>query len=68
VSRYRYALIAMAVNLPGNALIGGGGSILFVAGLSRLFRPWAMAGTIALAVAPVPLMIWGFDINLMAMF
>lgn len=68
VSRYRYALIAMAVNLPGNALIGGGGGILFVAGLSRLFRPWAMAGTIALAVAPVPLMIWGFDINLMAMF
>ncbi|PKP70679.1 MAG: hypothetical protein CVT82_05920 [Alphaproteobacteria bacterium HGW-Alphaproteobacteria-4] len=68
VSRFRYLVIALAVNLPGNSIIGGGGGILFVAGLSRLFRPWAVAGTIALAVAPVPLMIWGFDINLMAMF
>ncbi|MBW6507235.1 MAG: hypothetical protein K0B00_10860 [Rhodobacteraceae bacterium] len=68
VSRFRYLVIALAVNLPGNSIIGGGGGILFVAGLSHLFRAWAVAGTIALAVAPVPLLIWGFDINLLAMF
>lgn len=68
VLRFRYLVIAVAVNLPGNSIVGGGGGILLVAGLSRLFRPWAVACTIALAVAPVPLLIWGFDINLMAMF
>lgn len=66
--RFRYLLIALAVNLPGNGLVGGGGGILFVAGLSRLFHPVAMAATLALAVAPVPLLVWGFDINLGTIF
>ena len=68
LTRFRYLLIALAVNLPGNAVLGGGGGILFVAGLSRLFHPVGVAATLALAVAPVPLLIWGFDINLLAMF
>lgn len=65
VSRYRYLLLAALVNLPGNSFIGGGGGILFVAGLSRLFRPATMLLTICLAVAPVPLAAWLFDINIM---
>lgn len=32
VSRYRYLFLAAAINLPGNAVIGGGGGILFLAG------------------------------------
>ncbi|WP_340110068.1 hypothetical protein [Pikeienuella sp. HZG-20] len=65
VSRYRYLLLAALVNLPGNSLIGGGGGILFMAGLSRLFRPAATLLTIGLAVAPVPLIAWLFDIKIM---
>lgn len=65
VSRYRYLLLAALVNLPGNTFIGGGGGILFMAGLSRLFRPATTLLTIGLAVAPVPLIAWLFDINIM---
>lgn len=63
VSRYRYLLLAALVNLPGNALLGGGGGILFVAGFSRLFTPIGVAITMALAVMPIPLTVWLFEIN-----
>jgi hypothetical protein len=64
VSRYRYLLVAALINLPGTAVIGGGGGILFLCGLSRLFRPAAIALTVALAVLPVPLafLVFGIDI------
>lgn len=65
VSRYRYVLLAALVNLPGNAILGGGGGILFVAGFSRLFTPMGAAITLALAVMPVPLAVWLFGINLL---
>ena len=56
--RHRYLAIAMLINLPGNMLIGGGGGIALVAGMTRLF-PWpAFLLTIAIAVAPVPLLIY----------
>lgn len=63
-SRHRYLFLAALINLSGNALVGGGGSILFLAGLSRLFRPFGVALTLALAVLPVPLAIWTFGLNL----
>ncbi|WP_138933306.1 hypothetical protein [Roseovarius arcticus] len=65
MSRYRYLFLAAALNLPGNAVIGGGGGIMFLIGLSRLFRPAAVALTIALAVMPVPLAVWVFDIDIL---
>jgi hypothetical protein len=61
--RYRYIVLAALVNLPGNALIGGGGGILFLAGFSRLFQPGWMIVTMALAVLPVPLAMMLFDIH-----
>lgn len=54
--RHRYLLLALALNLPGNTLVGGGGGIALAAGLSRLFRPAAFLVTVGLAVAPVPLL------------
>lgn len=54
--RHRYLLLALALNLPGNSLIGGGGGIALAAGLSGLYRPAAYLLTIGLAVAPVPLL------------
>lgn len=65
VTRYRYLFLAAVVNLPGNAVIGGGGGILFLTGLSRLFKPAAVAVTIALAVMPVPLAVWVFGIDIL---
>jgi hypothetical protein len=53
--RYRYVALALAVNTPGNSVIGGGGGIMLMAGLSGLFSPMAVFATIALAVSPVPL-------------
>lgn len=54
--RHRYVLLALALNLPGNTVIGGGGGIALAAGLSGLFRPSAFLATVGLAVAPVPLL------------
>lgn len=53
--RYRYIAIALAVNTPGNSIIGGGGGIMMIAGLSRLFSPVATFITVIIAVSPVPL-------------
>ena len=55
--RYRYLALIVAINLPGNFLIGGGGGISMVAGISRLFSAPGFLAAIAIAVAPVPLAI-----------
>ena len=53
--RHRFLALMVALNLPGNVLVGGGGGIGLVAGFSRLFTlpRYALAG--ALAVSPGPL-------------
>lgn len=53
--RYRYLALMAAINLPGNIIIGGGGGIALVAGLSRLFKPVWFIAAVAVAVSPVPL-------------
>ena len=58
VRKGRYLILAALFNIPGNAILGGGGGIAFIAGFSRLFRPWAAVLTIVLAVLPVPLSVW----------
>lgn len=56
--KHRYLTIAAILNLPGNALIGGGGGIGLVVGMSKIV-PWpAYMALVAVAVAPVPL--WFF--------
>jgi hypothetical protein len=55
--RHRYAVVAVALNTPGNLVIGDGGGIALVAGFSRLFSFRGFALTVALAVAPVPLLL-----------
>jgi hypothetical protein len=52
--KYRYLAVAVALNVPGNALVGGGGGIGLAAGMSRLFRPLDYLLTVVVAVAPVP--------------
>lgn len=53
--RFRYLAVALALNIPGNSLIGGGGGIVFIAGVSRLFSPLYFVATLAIAISPVPL-------------
>jgi len=55
--RHRYVAVAVALNIPGNTIIGGGGGISLIAGMSRLFRFWQFLLMLAIAVAPVPVII-----------
>lgn len=63
VIRYRYFVMAILLNLPGNAIIGGGGGLALVAGFSRLYAVKATVLTLALAVSPVPIMVYFLDIH-----
>lgn len=60
-TRYRYILLGVLINIPGNGVIGGGGGLALMAGFSRLYAPAYTALTFVIAVAPVPLVIWFFD-------
>jgi hypothetical protein len=53
--KHRYVAIAVALNVPGNALIGGGGGIALLAGLSGLFTFPRYLAIITLAALPIPL-------------
>lgn len=55
--RHRYVAVAVALNLPGNAIIGGGGGIALLAGMSGLFTFPRYVVVVALAVLPIPLAI-----------
>jgi hypothetical protein len=54
--RHRYLAIATILNLPGNALIGGGGGIGIIAGMSKIIPFHHYILLITAAVAPVPLL------------
>lgn len=56
--RHRYVAIAIVLNMPGNTLIGGGGGIALVIGMSRIIPFHSFLAVLALAVAPIPL--WFF--------
>ena len=53
---HRYLMIVIILNLPGNALIGGGGGIGLVAGMSRLYSFPKYLLLIGLAITPLPLL------------
>jgi hypothetical protein len=64
IVKYRYVNLAVLINIPGNSVIGGGGGIALVSGLSGMFRVPLTMLTIGLATAPVPLAIWLFGLRL----
>jgi hypothetical protein len=53
--RQRYLVIGVLFNLPGNALIGGGGGLGLIAGMSRLFPFPKYLLLICLAITPGPI-------------
>lgn len=56
--RHRYLAIVAILNLPGNALIGGGGGIGVIAGMSKIVPFYVFILLTTVAVAPVPLMFY----------
>ncbi len=64
VLRFRYLGLAIAVNTPGNSIIGGGGGIMILAGLSGIFSPLATVLTVMIAVSPVPLAMIFFGLQI----
>ena len=54
--RHRYIAIAASFNIPGNSVIGGGGGIAFVAGLSRLFSFPLYLLAVVIGVSPVTIL------------
>lgn len=53
--QHRYLALAVVFNLPGNSLVGGGGGIALLAGISRLFSFPAFLLLVCIAIAPIPL-------------
>lgn len=53
--RHRYLVLAVLFNLPGNAIIGDGGGIALIAGMSRLFPFPKYLLLVRLAITPIPL-------------
>lgn len=64
--RHRYLALAIALNIPGNYLIGGGGGIALFAGVSRLFTVSGFMLTILIAVSPVPIAVVLFGTEFLA--
>lgn len=58
--RHRYMALALALNIPGNAMIGGGGGIILMAGPCRLFDPVSTVLTVIIAASPVPIAVMLF--------
>jgi len=54
--RQRYLIIGVLFNLPGNALIGGGGGIGLIAGMSRRFPFPKYLLLVCLAITPGPIL------------
>jgi len=52
-----YLTLATCLNLPGNSVLGGGGGIALLCGLSGQFHWRRFIPTIALATAPIPLLV-----------
>lgn len=61
--RHRYVTLALLIALPGNIVLGGGGGLALLAGLSRLYGPVGFVAAATLATAPVPLAVlaWGWS-------
>ena len=65
VCNYRYVTLGLAINIPGNIAVGGGGGIMMAGGLSRLFHTGWTFLTIAIATLPVPLAVWVFGTDIL---
>jgi len=64
--KYRFLALAICLNFPGNSIVGGGGGLALLSGASRQFAWQPFLLTVALAVAPVPLLVLAGLLNVAA--
>ncbi len=55
--QHRYLFLAVLLNMPGNSVVGGGGGIAMVCGMSGLVSYPKFLLTIMLAALPIPLVV-----------
>ena len=55
--RHRYLALGVILNIPGNAVLGGGGGLALAAGMSGVYRLPGFLLMAAIAVSPVPLLV-----------
>lgn len=55
--RRRYLVLAVLLNVPGNTLIGGGGGLAMMAGMSRLYSFLWYLLLISIAILPGPIVV-----------
>jgi hypothetical protein len=65
--RHRYLSLAIVVNIPGNIIIGGGGGIALMAGISRVYSLTGFLVTLAIGVSPVPIAVLLFGTEFLAL-
>lgn len=53
--KHRYLTLMLAINLPGNIVLGGGGGLALAAGMSRMFPIHRFILVVAVAISPLPL-------------
>ena len=53
--RHRFLALAVIFNMPGNSIVGGGGGIALLAGMSGLFSFPAFLLLVCIAITPIPL-------------
>ncbi|MCG7198788.1 hypothetical protein MD273_03515 [Marinobacter pelagius] len=58
--RHRYLTLMLAINLPGNMVLGGGGGLALMAGMSRMFAIHRYVLVVAVAISPIPLILMIF--------
>lgn len=56
--KHRYLALAVLINVPGNAIVGGAGGIGLFAGMSHVFSLPRYVTVMALATTPVPIVLW----------
>lgn len=54
---HRHLALAVCLNFPGNAALGGGGGVALLCGVSRQFSLRAFVLTLAIAISPVPILV-----------
>jgi hypothetical protein len=56
----KHATLGVALNTPGNSILGGGGGLAFIAGASKEFSFLGFGLTASIAVLPIPLFFYFF--------
>lgn len=54
---HKHVTLAACLNFPGNSIVGGGGGLALLCGLSRQFTWYGFLLTVAIATSPIPVLV-----------